>query len=237
MCYTGHWTLGGREDISITHLIIIIKSEVSTFPIVVIFSVAVCLMWLYHHMPSVSYISRESWVFCLSLLCSLMMCAKDEVHYDPMVVFDCLHVTLRHYRHHAELSENIELLKCLSGTFCFEYVSKIKSILSIIFPVIYGAMCIQLTHLSYYDYENTCTLYYCHHQIGSMTHLPLFGVRSWNNGARCISFYILTITLCHGSSTTRTNESYHHMYQSISQLSWSRPRVAPMYHYKQLSFP
>ena len=127
--------------------------------------------------------------------------------------------------------------KMLVRYILFEYVSKIKSILSIIFPVIYGAMCIQLTHLSYYDYENTCTLYYCHHQIGSMTHLPLFGVRSWNNGARCISFYILTITLCHGSSTTRTNESYHHMYQSISQLSWSRPRVAPMYHYKQLSFP
>ena len=34
-------------------------------------------------------------------------------------------------------------------------------------------------------------LSYCHHQIGSMTHLPLLRVRSWNNGVCCMSFYIL----------------------------------------------
>ena len=28
--------------------------------------------------------------------------------------------------------------------------------------------------------ENTCALCYCHHQIGSMNHLPLFRVRLWN---------------------------------------------------------
>ena len=43
--------------------------------------------------------------------------------------------------------------------------------------------------------ENTCTLSYNHHQIGSMTHLPLFGGRSWNNGMRGMSFYILMIDL------------------------------------------
>ena len=35
------------------------------------------------------------------------------------------------------------------------------------------------------------TLSYYHHQIGSMNYYPLFRVRSWNNGVRCISFYIL----------------------------------------------
>ena len=30
-----------------------------------------------------------------------------------------------------------------------------------------------------------------HHQIGSMNYYPLFRVRSWNNGVRCMSFYIL----------------------------------------------
>ena len=60
-------------------------------------------------------------------------------------------------------------------------VSKIKSILSIIFHAIYGAVCIQLTHFSYTDCENTWTLSYYQHQIGSMTYLPLFRVRSWNN--------------------------------------------------------
>ena len=36
-----------------------------------------------------------------------------------------------------------------------ECVSKIKSILSIIFHAIYGAVCIQFTHFSYDDCENT----------------------------------------------------------------------------------
>ena len=36
------------------------------------------------------------------------------------------------------------------------------------------------------------TLSYYHHQIGSMNYYPLFRVRSWNNGVRCMSFYIIT---------------------------------------------
>ena len=39
--------------------------------------------------------------------------------------------------------------------------------------------------------EYIYTLSYYHHQIGSMNYYPLFMVRSWNNGARCMSFYIL----------------------------------------------
>ena len=35
------------------------------------------------------------------------------------------------------------------------------------------------------------TLSYYHHQIGSMNHYPLFRVRSWNNGMRCVSLFIL----------------------------------------------
>ena len=34
-------------------------------------------------------------------------------------------------------------------------------------------------------------LSYYHHQIGSMNYHPLFRVRSWNNGMRCMSLYIL----------------------------------------------
>ena len=49
------WILGDREDIFITCLFIMLKSEVSTFPIVIVFSVVVCLRWLYHHKRSVSH--------------------------------------------------------------------------------------------------------------------------------------------------------------------------------------
>ena len=41
------------------------------------------------------------------------------------------------------------------------------------------------------DWENIYTLSYYHHQIESMNYYPLFRVRSWNNGVRCMSFYIL----------------------------------------------
>ena len=64
------------------------------------------------------YISWGSWVLFLWLLCSLMMCANNRVHHGLMVVIVCLHITLPHYHHYTDVSEGIELLKCLSGTFC-----------------------------------------------------------------------------------------------------------------------
>ena len=39
--------------------------------------------------------------------------------------------------------------------------------------------------------ERMCTLSYYHHRTGSMNHEPLFRVRSWNNGMRCMSYYVL----------------------------------------------
>ena len=67
---------------------------------------------------------------------------------------------------------------------------KIWSIFSIIFIVIYWSVCIQLTHFSFDHCENRCTLSYYHYQIGSIAHSLLFRVRSWNNGMRCMSFYV-----------------------------------------------
>ena len=55
------------------------------------------------------------------------------------------------------------------------------------------AVRIHLTQFSYDDFWNTCTLSCYHHQNGSMTRLPLFRVRSWNNGMRRMSFYILIV--------------------------------------------
>ena len=110
-----------------------------------------------------------------------MMCANYWVHYHPMIVFICLHI--------ADVSESnwtfkmqVHPLKC---------VSKSKSIFSIIFHAIYGAVFIQLTHFSCDNCENMCTLLSYHHQIGSMNHLPLFRFKSCKNGMCCMSFYIL----------------------------------------------
>ena len=84
------------------------------------------------------HVYSEKAVFLSLFVNSLMMCTNNEVHYDPMVVFVCLRSTLLHYHIFADLSESIEHLKCLSGTFSRECVSKMKSILSIIFRAMYG---------------------------------------------------------------------------------------------------
>ena len=74
--------------------------------------------------------------FCVFYHCAVLWCAQIiRVGYDPVVVFVCLHITLPHYHHYADLSEGIKLFKCWSGTFCLGCVFKIKSILSIIFHV------------------------------------------------------------------------------------------------------
>ena len=83
--------------------------------------------------------------------------------------------------------KHIGFIKCLSDIIC---VNKNKHILSVIHYTMCGAVCFQFTHFLD-DWENIYTLSYYHHQIGSMNYYPLFSVRSWNNGMRCMSFYIL----------------------------------------------
>ena len=65
------------------------------------------------------------------------MCANNRVHYDLMVEYSPLHSTLPHYHHYADLFEGIELLNACQ-IYSVASVSKIKSVLSIIFRAIYG---------------------------------------------------------------------------------------------------
>ena len=70
-------------------------------------------------------------------------------------------------------------------------VCKIKHILSVIHYTKCGTVCFQFTRFLCDDWENIYTLTYYHHQIGVTNYYPLFRVRSWNNGMRCMSLYIL----------------------------------------------
>ena len=47
-----------------------------------------------------------------------MMCANDGVHYGPMAAFVCLHITLPHHHHHADVYEGIEFLKKIHSVEC-----------------------------------------------------------------------------------------------------------------------
>ena len=117
-----------------------------------------------------------------------MMSANNRMRFG-LQIFVCLYSTPSHYHHWANLSEDIELIKCLSDIFC--QVCKIKHILSVIQYTICGAVCFQITHFPCDDWENIYTWPYYHHRIGRMNYYPLFRVRSWNNGVHCMSFYIL----------------------------------------------
>ena len=82
------------------------------------------------------------------------------------------------------LSEDIELIKCLSDIIYkmpvrfVECVSKIKHILSVIHYTICGAVCLQFTYFLRDDWDNIYTLSYYHHQIGSMNYYP-FVMKQW----------------------------------------------------------
>ena len=66
--------LGDRKEISIAHVNIIIKSEVSTFPIVIIFSVVVYLRCLLHRILSlIAYTFRENREFVFIIIVQFVM--------------------------------------------------------------------------------------------------------------------------------------------------------------------
>ena len=98
------------------------------------------VIMLYHRVISIAYKSRGNWVLPHSLLCSLMICTNNRVHHGQMVTYVCLHITLHHLYHHGDAYQSIERPNCLSGIFC-RGVSKIKSILSILFHATYRAVC------------------------------------------------------------------------------------------------
>ena len=190
-----HFSIADWNDISIAHVIIIIKSEISTFPIVIIFF-RVCVPEMFVASYTVTY--------CIYVpgkpgICFHYYCAVyDECKYlDTFLLADRTRLFLQYtislsslckliWRHWTTNAYQIYFVEC---------VSKIKHILSVIHHTICGAVCFQLTHFPCDDWENIYTLSYYHHQIGSMNYYPLFRLRSWNNGVRCMSFYILTVRM------------------------------------------
>ena len=118
VCSIGPFRLRWLKDICITHVIIIIKSEVSTLPLSY-FSVFVCLRCLLHYfLLLIAYTFRENRDFVFIIIVQFMMVDNSRIRYGFLIVFDCLYITPSHYHHCANLSEDIELIKCLSDIFC-----------------------------------------------------------------------------------------------------------------------
>ena len=153
----------------------------------------VCLRCLLHHILSIiAYTFRENREFVFIIIVQFMMSANIRIRFSLQIVCYSFVCTV----HQLVIIIVLTYLKTLNlwnacQIYFVECVSKIKHILSVIHYTICGAVCFQFTHYPCYDWENIYTLSFHHHQIGSMNYYPLFRVRSWNNGIRCMSFYIL----------------------------------------------
>ena len=88
------------------------------FPLLSYFFVVVCLRCVLHHILSlIAYTFRENREFVFIIIVQFMMSANIRTPFGLQVVLGCLYSTLSHYHHCANLSEGIELIKCLSDIF------------------------------------------------------------------------------------------------------------------------
>ena len=162
------------------------------FPLLSCFSVVVCLGCLLHHiLLLIAYTFREDREFVSIIIWQFMMSAGSQIRFDLKIVFVYLYIAPSHFRRCASLSEDIELIKCLSDIVC--RVCEIRHISQLSITKHVG-LCVFSWPISFVMIEriHIYTLSYCHHRIGSMNYYPLFRVGSWNNGVRCMSFCILT---------------------------------------------
>ena len=80
------------------------------FPLLLYFSVVVCLRCLLHHILSrIAYTFRENLDFVFIIIVQFMMSANNRIRYGQQIVFVCLYTTPSHYHHCANLSVDIEL--------------------------------------------------------------------------------------------------------------------------------
>ena len=69
-------------------------------------------------MSLIAYTFRENPGFVFIIIVQLMVSANTRIRFGLQIVLVCLYSTPSHYHHSANLSEGIELIKCLSDKFC-----------------------------------------------------------------------------------------------------------------------
>ena len=87
---------------------------------------------MYQPYPLLSYFSVVV-RFVFIIIVQFMMSANSGIRFGLKIVFVCVYITPSHYHHCANLSEDIELIKCMSDIICRVWVRlSIFSQLSII---------------------------------------------------------------------------------------------------------
>ena len=124
------------------------------YPLLSYFSVVVCLRCLLHHILSlIAYTFRENRDFVFIIIVQFMMSSNCRMRFGLQIVFVGLYITSSYHHHCANLSEYIELIKCLSDIFC--RVCEWDWAYSFSYPLynIWGCV-FQFTHLPCDDWEN-----------------------------------------------------------------------------------
>ena len=107
MCSNGLFQFRWK-DISLAHVIIIIKSEVSTFVIIFIRSWAPAMFVSSYFVTNCLYIPGKPG-FCFIIIMQFMMSAKSWIRFGLQIVLVCLYIPPSHYHHCANLFEDIEM--------------------------------------------------------------------------------------------------------------------------------
>ena len=137
----------------------------------------VCLRCLLHHiLLLIAYTFRENREFVFIIIVQFMMSANNRKRFVLKIVFVCLYITPSHYHHCANLSEDIELIQCLSDIFC--RVCELDKAYSLSYQLNDTWSCVfSVDPFPCDDWKNIYTLFY-YYQIGSMNYYPLLRVRS-----------------------------------------------------------
>ena len=141
------------------------------------------LRCLLHNILSfIAYTFRENRDLVFITIAQFTMSADSRIPFGLQIIFVCLYITSSHYRHCANLSEDIKLIKMplryiLSSVWVwlsiFSVIRYTIHVFSVyLFPMWWYIYIYIYTHIYIYIYIYTCTLSYYHHQIGSMNYYP-----------------------------------------------------------------
>ena len=99
------------------------------------------------------------------IIAQFMMSANIGIPFCLQIVFVCLYITPSHYHQCANLSEDTELIKCLSDIFC-EFVSNSVrlSMLSQLSIIQYMGLCVFSLPITLVMIQRIYALSYYHHQ-------------------------------------------------------------------------
>ena len=73
---------------------------------------------LHHILSRIAYTVRKNREFVFIIIVQFMMSANSRMRFALQIALVCLYSTPSHYHHCANLSEDIEIAKCLSDIFC-----------------------------------------------------------------------------------------------------------------------